>query len=318
MLSTENPLTATIIRSSKREFDCLVESTKKEAKAVCLRELLKADHLVVGDKVLIRPIEGDERYEIYDVIERNNEIFRRIVRSNKKKVIAANVDVILIVASVSKPDYKPFLIDRYITRSVQWEIPALVVFNKMDEFEDQFDLELEKLKFDHLGVNYFEVSNIKESIYYKNISKLKELLKNKVAITLGQSGVGKSKLISTLSDGKVELLSSRLAKGVKKGAHTTTWAELIDLDEFSIIDSPGVRTLAVNDISREELPQLFPDLLPYFSLCQFSDCRHEEDSKGCYFNSLNLDEDKNLITYSRLIAYTKMRDEVESIPEWQR
>ena len=124
---------AKIIRSSKREFDCLVPDTKVEVKAVCLREILKKEHPVVGDTVHLREMESDDRYEIFEVEERQNEIFRRIVRSRKKKVIASNLDAILIVTSVSKPEYKPFLIDRYITRTVQWNIPAIVVFNKMDE-----------------------------------------------------------------------------------------------------------------------------------------------------------------------------------------
>ncbi len=311
-------LIAKIIRSGKREFDCLIPETKEEVVAVCLREILKKSHVVVGDNVKIRPIENDNRYEIFELIPRENEIFRRIVRSNKKKVIASNVDVILIVAAVSKPEYKPFLIDRYITRSVQWEIPAIVIFNKMDQFEGQFDLELEKKKFDYLGINYFEISNLEDSQYFNNIHELRTLLHGKTAICLGQSGVGKSKLITTLSGGSVELLSSRLAKGVEKGAHTTTWAELLDLGDFYMIDSPGVRTLAVNDITLSELPELFPDLTPLFQQCKFKDCKHQENSKGCYFNQLDLENDQDLIVYNRLIAYLKMYEEVSEIPEWKR
>jgi ribosome biogenesis GTPase len=311
-------LQAKIIRSSKREFDCLIDGSKDVIKAVCLREVIKVNHVVVGDNVLIRPLVNDERYEIYEIVERKNEIFRRIVRSNKKKVIAANTDVILIVASVSKPDYKPFLMDRYITRSVQWGVPAIVIFNKMDQFDDQFDIEMEKKKFDYLGVNYFEVSSMPGTEYHKNVAPLKDLMNGKTAICLGQSGVGKSKLITELSGGKIELLSSRLAKGIQKGAHTTTWAELIDLDSFFIIDSPGVRTLAVSDIAISELPELFPDLIPYFGKCQFHDCRHEDNSKGCFFNTLDLDKDEDYIIFLRLVAYTRMRDEVEVIPDWKR
>ncbi|MAX66227.1 MAG: ribosome small subunit-dependent GTPase A [Bacteriovoracaceae bacterium] len=307
-----------IARSSKREFECLLPNSGSIVKAICLRELLKNEHLVVGDSVKIRPLKNDSRYEIFELIPRKNEIFRRIVRSNKKKVIASNVDVILIIASVSKPDYKPFLIDRYITRSVQWNIPAVIVFNKMDQFYDQFDLPMEKKKFDYLGINHFEISNRESSAYFQNIKELRELLKNKTAICLGQSGVGKSKLISTLSQGQIELLSSRLAKGIQKGAHTTTWAELIELDDFFMIDSPGVRTLSVSDISINELPELFPDINQYFSKCQFKDCRHEENSKGCFFNQLDLDTDEGYIIYSRLVSYLKMREEVEAIPEWKR
>jgi ribosome biogenesis GTPase len=307
-----------IIRSSKREFECLIMDTKEVIKAVCLREVIKENHVVVGDNVLLRPLENDDRHEIYELVERKNEIFRRIVRSNKKKVIAANTDVILIIASVSKPDYKPFLIDRYITRSVQWGIPAIVIFNKMDQFDDQFDIEIEKKKFDYLGINHFEISSIPDTEFHKNITPLKELLDGKTAICLGQSGVGKSKLITELSGGKIELLSSRLAKGIQKGAHTTTWAEFIDLDTFSMIDSPGIRSLAMSDISISELPELFPDLIPQFGKCQFHDCRHEDNSKSCFFNTLDLDVDEDFIIFLRLVAYKRMRDEVEVIPDWKR
>lgn len=309
---------AKIIRSSKREFDCLINDTKEVVKAVCLREIIKKNHLVVGDNVIIRPQSADERYEIVELVERKNEIFRRIVRSNKKKVIASNVDLILIVTSVSNPKYKPFLVDRYLARACEWEIPAVVILNKMDEFDDQFDLALEKKKFELIGVNSLEVSNLSESPYFNNIEELKQLLRGMTTICLGQSGVGKSKLISTLSGGQVELLSNRLAKGVDKGAHTTTWAEIIDLGEFLMIDSPGVRSLAVSDLPIEELSGYFAELHPYFQRCKFSDCKHEENSKGCAFHELDLEDDHDIIIYNRLISYLKMRDEIEEIPDWQR
>ena len=309
---------ARIIRSSKREFDCLILEQKQEVKAVCLREILKLNHPVVGDMVKLRPMDNDDRFEIFELLERDNEIYRRIVRSRKKKVIAANIDAVLIIASVSKPEYKPFLIDRYITRTVQWNIPAIVIFNKMDEFNHQFDLEFEKKKFEFLGVNFFEISNEKNSAFYQYTDELKNLLQGKTTICLGQSGVGKSRLISTLSGGDIELLSARLAKGVEKGAHTTTWAEFLDLGDFYMIDSPGVRTLSVADITPDELIELFPDLHETFHECQFKDCRHEEKSKGCAFQKLEPENLHDRIVLQRLAAYKSMRDDAESIPEWER
>ena len=314
----DKQIIAKVIRSNKREFDCLVLEGKEVVKAVCLREIIKKNHVVVGDNVLIREQQNDDRYEIYELIDRKNEIFRRIVRSNKKKVIASNVDLILIVTSVSKPDYKPFLIDRYIARACQWEIPAIVVLTKMDQFDDQFDLEMEKKKFELIGMNCIEVSNEPESPYYENIKEIQRLLKDKTTICLGQSGVGKSKLISSLSNGKIELLSSRLAKGIEKGAHTTTWAEIVDLDDFFMIDSPGVRTLAVNDLPIDELTGYFPELVPYFEKCKFSDCKHEENSKGCAFQGLDFENEHDIIIYNRLISYMKMRDEILEIPDWKK
>ena len=87
---------AKIIRSSIREFDCLILDSKEVVKAVCLREILKTQHLVVGDNVHIRKQQSDERFEITELIERKNEIFRRIVRSNKKKVISSNIALALL------------------------------------------------------------------------------------------------------------------------------------------------------------------------------------------------------------------------------
>lgn len=311
---------AKILRSNKREFDCLILETKEVVKAVCLREIIKKNHLVVGDLVEIAKQSADERFEISKLVERKNEIFRRIVRSNKRKVIASNVDLILIVTSVSKPDYKTFLIDRYLARAVQWDIPAIVIFNKMDQFDDQFDIEMEQRKYTQIGIQSFYITceETDNEVFQHDFEDLNKLLKNKTTICLGQSGVGKSRLISNLSGGKVELLSKTLAKKINKGAHTTTWAEIVDCEDFHMVDSPGVRSMAVVDINIDELPHLFPDLVPWFNQCQFTDCRHEENSKGCCFNKLDLEEDENVIIYNRLISYLKMRDEVESVPQWQK
>jgi len=313
------PIKAKIHRSSKRVFDCKLDETGEIVSATALREIVKKMHPVVGDIVNLKVSESGQ-YEIMDVQERENSIFRRIVRTNKTKHVAANVDVILIVASVSKPDYKTFLVDRYLLRATQWEIPVVVIFNKMDEFQDQFDLEFEELKLKSLGVTTFRVSSLetKDSELNNNLAALRALLKAKTAICLGQSGVGKSQLITKLSDGHVELLSSRLSKKVAKGAHTTSWSEIVELPDFQIIDSPGIRSLSIKDIDINELADLFPDLRPYFNECQFSDCKHEHNSKGCAFLALDEEKLENCIVIERLISYLKIRDEVESIPEWEK
>lgn len=117
---------ARIFRSSKRHFDCQREDTKELVTATALAALLKEDHIVVGDWVMLTPppSPGDD-WVIDKVIERKNSIFRNIPRENKKKVIAANVDVMLVVVSAGKPAFKRGLIDRYLARSGYWEVPAL-------------------------------------------------------------------------------------------------------------------------------------------------------------------------------------------------
>ena len=311
---------AKIFRSSKRIFDCKTELTGELVSATALREVMKKNHPVVGDNILIQRSTNSDDYEIVEILERDNEIFRKIVRENKKKVIASNVDVILIISSVSNPKYKPFLLDRYLARAVQWDIPAAIVLNKMDEYEDDFELDFELAKFESLGVKVFMLNseNPNDENFREDFLELQGLLKNKTAICLGQSGVGKSRLISGLSDGKIELLSSRLAKKIKKGAHTTTWAEIVDCENFLMIDSPGVRSLSLQDISADELPSLFPDLGECFSKCQFRDCKHEDNSKGCFFHSLDEEVLEERIKLNRIYSYLKLKEEIEEIPEWEK
>jgi len=309
-----------IFRSSKRVFDCKINGDKELISATALREVIKKAHPVVGDNVALRKTENSNDWEITEILPRTNEVFRRIVRTNKKKVIASNTDVILIVTSVSHPAYKPFLLDRYLTRAVQWDIPAAIVFNKMDQFDDSFEFDFELEKFKSLGVTTFQLNstNPDDPRFKEDFDELKNLLEDKTAICLGQSGVGKSKLITALSGGSVELLSSRLAKKANKGAHTTTWAELVDCQKFLMVDSPGVRSLSVQDISADELPLLFPDLRPLFAKCKFRDCKHEDNSKGCFFHTLDEDILEDKISLNRIYSYLKLKEEIEEIPEWQK
>jgi len=312
-------LIAKVYKSGKRRFECKLQDSGELIEAVALREVMKKNHPVVGDNVrLVLGESSDEvEYEIHEILERENEVYRRIVRENKKKVIASNVDVLMIVTSISHPPYKPYFIDRYLLRAIEWEIPAIVIFNKMDEFEDQFDIEFERQRFESLGAQAFFISS-KEPEKFEDYKKLEDLIQNRVGITLGQSGVGKSKLISCLSNGEVNLVSGELAKGVKKGAHTTTWAELVDCGNFSIVDSPGIRSLSVQDFNQDELHLYFPDLLDIMSACKFKDCRHLENSKGCAFHNLDPEIFKDRITLDRLYSYIRIREEVESIPEWKK
>ena len=124
---------ARICRSAQRTFDCRLDDGTLVA-ATALGKLLKGkDTLVVGDWVSLEKNTEDE-FIITDREERNNEIFRVIIRENKKKITAANVDVLVILSSASRPAYKRGIVDRFLVRAAQWNVTPLVVFNKMDEY----------------------------------------------------------------------------------------------------------------------------------------------------------------------------------------
>ena len=231
------------------------------------------------------------------------------------------MDAVLIVVSAGQPSYKRGLVDRYLVRANQWGLQALVVFNKMDLFENEFDMNFEVTRLQNSGVTCFEVCAEAPDYKPKYISnampELKEKLKGNTAILLGQSGVGKSRLIKTLSDGKADLLSGELGK-VGKGQHTTTWAELVDCDSFTLVDSPGVRSMSLSDMTEEDLLACFPDIAEMATKCKFNNCTHEEGVKGCWFNALNAEDQGSALILSRLDSYKRILEDVKGIPSWEK
>lgn len=315
---------ARIFRSSKRHFDCQIENTKEIIQATSLAAILREDHIVVGDWVLLAPPpQGGEEWVIHEIVERKNFIFRNIPRENKKKVIASNVDVMLMVVSAGKPAYKRGLVDRYLARADYWNVPSYVIFNKMDLYDPkEFDIQFEADRLKHLDVECFEVSaeskDYKPRYLKQGFQELNDKLKNKTAVLVGHSGVGKSRLITELSNGKVNLLSGELGRA-NKGSHTTTWAEMIDAENFSLIDSPGIRSMDLSDLTREELLQGFSDVQEMATKCQFaSNCNHDEKSRNCFFRSLDGETRENQLILSRLESYQRILSEVSDIPDWSK
>jgi ribosome biogenesis GTPase / thiamine phosphate phosphatase len=313
-------LKARIHVSSKRVFECLPDGQSELVSATAPAKMLKADHLVVGDNVTIDQAQ-EGGWAITDVEERTSIIFRNIQRERVKKVIAANVDAVLIIASAGLPTYKRRLVDRYLVRARQWGLPALVVFNKMDLFDGSFDMKFETERLSESETVCFEVSAEhpdRRPVYLQNgFHELAEKLKGNTAILLGQSGVGKSRLIKELSGGKADLASGILGK-VGKGQHTTTWAELVDCGSFTLVDSPGVRSMSLSDLTEEELLACFPDIAEKGTHCKFSNCTHEENVKGCWFQALNEKDQGRALVLSRLESYKRILSEVQGIPDWEK
>lgn len=317
---------AQVIRSAQRQFTCKIHSGEKEGQTVeatALGNLLKGDTIVVGDKVELTTIAETAEFQISKVIERESEIFRISIREQKKKVTAANCNLLVILSSVSKPAYKQGIVDRFLVRACQWEIKPIVVFNKCDELnQEEVDLSFESERLKPLGVECFEISALNKEAYQlqkldKGWAELMETLKDRTAIFLGQSGVGKSRTISSLSGGEIDLKTHAVGK-VGKGSHTTTWSELIELPHFNLIDSPGIRSFSLEDIDPEELITLFPDLEEVAIHCKFNNCQHEESSKGCAFHQNDWEEDKKARYFSRLASFKRIVEETSQTPTWSK
>ncbi len=310
---------ARVYRSSAREFECRDLESGSMLTATALGNLLKKDNsIVVGDVVNL-----DDEGVITSIDERTSEIYRYLPRVQKKKITAANCDLLIILNSVSKPEYKRGFADRFLLRASQWGIKPVMIFNKMDQFEDQFDFKFEVDRLKELGVECFEISAKfpeTEKKYLPNgTEELKKFIKGRTAIFLGQSGVGKSKTISLLAGMDIELKTKEIGKA-GKGSHTTTWSEIIDCGDFSLIDSPGIRSFSLEDLIGEELMELFPDLEERAVNCKFSDCQHSAGTKGCAFHKPLLDPDsyEGQLVHSRLESFLRVYEEITENPAWSK
>lgn len=310
---------AQVVRSHQREFHVKILESGEIVAAKALGNLLKkGETVVVGDFVTLKEVGG--HFEIHGVDKRENEIFRIIVREQKKKVTAANCDALVIVSSVSKPAFKRGILDRFLVRAYQWGVQPVIVFNKMDEYDENvMDIEFEASRFKFLEIDCFEISaidkNYKPKYLKKGRKELEQLLGGNTALFLGQSGVGKSKAINSLAG--VDLKTKTVGKG-GKGAHSTTWSEIIDVGPFSLIDSPGIRSFSLEDIDADELLSCFPDIVDIAVTCQFKNCKHGEKSKGCAFKELDpKDPDTEVIT-SRLESYLKIHEEISEKAHWEK
>lgn len=315
---------ARVHKSHQKYLTCKILETGEIVSAVALGNLLKNDStVVVGDYVNVEKMQDADEWQINQVEERTTEIFRIFVRESRKKVTAANCDALVIVMSLTRPGFKRGILDRYLIRATQWDLKPIVIFNKMDEFEtsDDFDINFEAERLKGIGAEVFEISAIKKDSYQPRFlalgyTDLIEALKGKTAAFVGQSGVGKSETISALSDGEITLKTQEVGK-VGKGQHTTTWSELAECSHFTLIDSPGIRSFSVEDISGTELIHYFPDIEEVSLRCKFTNCKHQENSQGCAFIA-EADQKNREALFSRLESYQRIREELGDLSDWQK
>ena len=199
----------------------------------------------------------------------------------------------------------------------------------MDQHSDgnDFDLafELERLQYRNIPCFQTSLSSKGEEVEFslvgraQGMEKLKLVLAHKMALFMGQSGVGKSTLISALSEGKIALKSGQVGMS-GKGKHTTTWSEVVESDTLTLIDSPGIRSFSLDDIREEELLEFFPELLAISTKCQFSNCGHLTSSRGCAFYGAETfsSQRERKVVLSYLDSYHRLLSEVSKIPSWQK
>ncbi len=258
--------------------------------------------LAVGDQVDVE--KENDGYTITAIGKRRNYIIRKSTNLSKEShIIAANVDMALLIATVNHPVTSPVFIDRFLVTAEAYNIPAVLVFNKTDLYdpEDQAMLGGLMAIYRKIGYPCYTVS----AVTGENVEAVKQLLKDKTTVLSGISGVGKSSLINRIEPG-LELKTATISDAHDSGKHTTTFAEMFPLQEGGyIIDTPGLRSFGIIDIRKEELSHYFPEIFAQAKNCRFYNCTHTHEP-GCAVREA---VEENEISESRYLSYLGMMEE---------
>lgn len=272
--------------------------------------------IAVGDRVIFKTEKkGDETVGVISEIEeRDNYIIRKSVNLSKKThILAANIDQLFLVITLNNPPTFTSFIDRFLVTAEAYHIKTILLFNKVDTYtEDELD-EVKYLAAVYRDIGY-ECLGISAKTE-KNLDKLQEMMKDKVSIFAGHSGVGKSTLINAVEPG-LDLKTKEISEQHKQGQHTTTFAEMFDLSiGAKIIDTPGVKGFGVVDIEKEELTDFFPEFFKRKSHCKFNNCLHVKEPGCAVKQALEAGE----IPWSRYRSYLQLlegEDENYRTDDW--
>jgi len=232
--------------------------------------------IVTGDRVVWCSITTSQTNEgVITACEQRHSVLQRPAPNKQMKTIAANIDHIFVVAAI-EPKPIPYFIDKYLVTAEHYQIPATIVINKVDL--DTQNTTVTKLKQLYEGIGYQVICCSAKQ--YNGLEALITVLKDKMSIFLGQSGVGKSSLLNALVGYDVAKVGETTHTN-QKGRHTTTTAQLYHLPtDGDIVDSPGIREYSLQHLSQGDITQGFVEFHTYLGQCQFRDCRHRHEP-GC-------------------------------------
>jgi ribosome biogenesis GTPase len=270
-------------------------------------EITSTNPVAVGDEVEIEPENEVEETAIITAIrDRKNYINRQSPRfKHQHHIIAANIDQSMLIATLKEPRTSQGFIDRFLVASEMYHVPSVIVFNKSDLYRNK---ELEKFEawkkmYEKIGYRVI-LASVQNNM---GLEEIKDVLKNKITLISGHSGVGKSSLLNSLLPG-LNLKTQDVSGWSGKGLHTTTFAEMFDLPlGGKVIDTPGMREFGLVDVSRQELSHYFPEMRERLNDCQFNNCVHINEP-GC---AIKQAVEKGMIDAERYVSYLNILDSIE-------
>jgi len=264
--------------------------------------------VAVGDRVVFEVTdELDLKGLIVKIENRDNYIIRKSVNlSRQTHIIASNIDCCFLFVTPSNPQTSSLFIDRILVSTKSYGIETVILFNKTDIYSEKDDELINNLNniYKTAGYKTLRISVKKGT----NIDLVKSLMKNKVSVFTGHSGVGKSSLINNL-DPSLNLRTSIISEQNEQGQHTTTFAEMFDLvDGAKIIDSPGIKGFGLIDIDKNEIGGYFNEIAKLSQNCKFNNCLHNNEPSCAVKKAV----DNNEISKSRYNNYLSLLNSDDS------
>ncbi len=258
------------VKSNSQIFNCKIKGKFR------IKGFKSTNPVAVGDIVDFEIVDSnDNTGVIIKIHERKNYIIRKSTNlSHQANIIAANIDYAFIVATVANPKTYTEFIDRFLVTCEVNNITGIIILNKIDTYSDEQNVYLQNITniYEKAGYKCIHIS-VKQNI---NIDAVSEIIADKTIVISGNSGVGKSSLINLLQPG-LNLKTGEISDYSQKGKHTTTFAEMFDIANGRIIDTPGVKGFGLVDVPAETLSKYFPEMNKIRQNCRYNNCTHTHE-----------------------------------------
>lgn len=243
-----------------------------------LKGIRSTNPVAVGDHVRYDVREDGTAY-IVEILERKNYIVRKASNLSKQShILAANLDLCFLIVTISHPATATTFIDRFLAAAEAYRVPVVLVFNKIDIYDSSEREELEYLTALYSSIGYRCLhTSATDNV---GIDALKEMMRGKVSLLAGNSGVGKSSLVNAISP-EIAARVGEISKTHDTGMHTTTYTEMFEfMPQSYIVDTPGVKGFGTYDMEVEEISHYFVEFFELSKDCRYGNCTHTHEP-GC-------------------------------------